>query len=112
MNLRQGTQRSPGPGIDITPLVDVVFILLIFLLISTTFKNRENAFRILLPQASEKRAVVSAKRPTIYVTREGEMFLYVPTADGTEAVAGLPVRTLTSSNSASNASRRSTQGWA
>lgn len=94
MNLRQGTRRSPGLGIDITPLVDVVFILLIFLLISTTFKTRENAFQILLPQASEKRAVVTAKRPTIYVTRGGEMFLYVPTAAGTDAVEGHPVGSL------------------
>ncbi|MFH1530404.1 MAG: biopolymer transporter ExbD [Pseudomonadota bacterium] len=94
MNLRQGTRRSPGPGIDITPLVDVVFILLIFLLISTTFKTRESAFRILLPKASETRAVVTAKRPTIYVTREGDMFLYVPAADGGDAVEGRPVGTL------------------
>ena len=94
MNLRQGTRRSTVTGIDITPLVDVVFILLIFILVSTTFKTRENAFRILLPQASEKRAVVTAKRPTIYVTREGEMYLYVPTASGADTVEGRPVRTL------------------
>ncbi len=94
MNLRQGTRRTPGLGIDITPLVDVVFILLIFLLISTTFKTRENAFRILLPKASEKRAVVTAKRPTIFVTEGGDMFLYVPTAGGGDAIEGSPVRTL------------------
>jgi len=94
MNLRQGTRRSPGPGIDITPLIDVVFILLIFLLISTTFKTRESAFRIVLPKASEKRAVVTARRPTIYVTREGEMFIYVPGAAGSDSVEGRPVGTL------------------
>ena len=93
MNLRRAARRTPGTGIDITPLVDVVFILLIFLLISTTFKTREHAFSIVLPRASETRAVVTAKRPTVYVTREGDIFLYLP-SDGSESVEGLPVGSL------------------
>jgi len=93
MNLRRAKRRTPGPGIDITPLVDVVFILLIFLLISTTFKTREHAFTIVLPRASETRAVVTAKRPTVFVTRGGEIYLYLP-SEGAASVKGLPVGSL------------------
>ncbi|MBM4372731.1 MAG: biopolymer transporter ExbD [Deltaproteobacteria bacterium] len=93
MNLRRAARRSEI-GIDITPVVDVVFILLIFLLISTTFRTREHAFTIVLPRATETRSVVTAKRPTVYVTREGEIFLYVPSSEQGDAVEGVPIRSL------------------
>ncbi|MBM4356184.1 MAG: biopolymer transporter ExbD, partial [Deltaproteobacteria bacterium] len=55
MNLRRGLKRrGVGAAIDITPLVDVVFNLLIFLLVSTTFKSQEQAFSIVLPVGDQK----------------------------------------------------------
>jgi len=36
-SLQSKTDRSPGTAIDIAPLIDVVFILLIFFLVTTTF---------------------------------------------------------------------------
>ncbi len=38
--------------INLTPLIDVVFLLLIFFMVSTTFKN-ESRMQIRLPEASE-----------------------------------------------------------
>lgn len=48
MNLRPRRRRSAS--VDITPLIDVVFLLLIFFMVSTTFE-RESMIEIELPTA-------------------------------------------------------------
>ncbi|HYN78252.1 MAG TPA: biopolymer transporter ExbD [Lamprocystis sp. (in: g-proteobacteria)] len=53
MNLRP--RRSPPPDINLTPLLDVVFLLLIFFMVSTTFKDNDaSRLRVQLPQAQGK----------------------------------------------------------
>lgn len=49
MNLKRHVKETPD--INITPLIDVVFLLLIFLLVSTTFK-KDNEIAINLPESS------------------------------------------------------------
>ena len=49
MNLRP--HRKQHPEINLTPLIDVVFLLLIFFMVSTTFKD-EARLRVQLPQAT------------------------------------------------------------
>lgn len=44
-------QEQDETGIELTPLIDVVFLLLIFFMISTTF-TKETALRINLPEAA------------------------------------------------------------
>ncbi|EMP55659.1 biopolymer transport protein ExbD/TolR [Marinobacter santoriniensis NKSG1] len=44
-------QRSQEVGVDLTPLIDVVFLLLIFFMVSTTF-TRESHLEVELPEAS------------------------------------------------------------
>ena len=51
-------------NIDITPLIDVVFLLLIFFMVSTTFKH-ESEINITLPNASNK--AVDAKPDAINI---------------------------------------------
>ena len=51
-------------NLDITPLIDVVFLLLIFFMVSTTFKH-ESEINITLPSASNK--TVSEKQDAINV---------------------------------------------
>ncbi len=43
-------QKVNEEGINLTPLIDVVFLLLIFFMVSTTF-TRETQLRVQLPQA-------------------------------------------------------------
>ena len=43
-------QRREEVGINLTPLIDVVFLLLIFFMVSTTF-TRETQLRVDLPEA-------------------------------------------------------------
>jgi len=52
VNLRK--YRRESPAIDLTPLIDVVFMLLIFFMVSTTFKD-QSMIRIDLPKASQQK---------------------------------------------------------
>jgi biopolymer transport protein ExbD len=49
MNLRP--VRRPSPELNLTPLIDVVFLLLIFFMVSTTF-DKESRIKVELPQAA------------------------------------------------------------
>ena len=75
--------------IDITSLVDVVFLLLIFLLVTTTFKRQEHAFPIELPTSSVEQVTVTTDKTTIFVDREGGLRLLIVPADA-EPGAALP----------------------
>lgn len=55
----------------------MVFNLLIFLLVSTTFKTREQAFIIELPTASHEEIIISSDKNLIFLTTEKEIFLYL-----------------------------------
>ncbi len=49
--MRLGRRRDEPPDITLTPLIDVVFLLLIFFMVSTTF-SRHAQIEIELPEAS------------------------------------------------------------
>ena len=49
MNLRP--RRAEPPRVDITPLIDVVFLMLIFFMVSTTF-DKQTQLKVDLPQAT------------------------------------------------------------
>ncbi len=51
MKFRQ--QRAQEPEISLTPLIDVVFLLLIFFMVSTTFQN-ESELEVVLPEAGQE----------------------------------------------------------
>lgn len=75
--------REPAE-VNLTPLIDVVFLLLIFFMVSTTFETRE-ALELTLP-ASESGAPVSASPVTVVVTRGGDYRLDGRTFTATEAL--------------------------
>ncbi len=72
MNLRP--QINKEPDINLTPLIDVVFLLLIFFMVSTTF-NRESEIQIDLPESSEH--AVESKEEAIEITVDVEGQYYV-----------------------------------
>ncbi len=74
-NRRRSGIRRAHAAIDITSLLDVVFNLIIFLVVSTSFKTDEHAFVIELPTASNEVVEVTSDKTTVYVTKAGELYL-------------------------------------
>ena len=72
MNFR--SQRHSEIDINITPLIDVVFLLLIFFMVSTTFE-RESELKITLPEASEEQ--VETKPDLILVRIDANEQIYI-----------------------------------
>ncbi|MHC8440721.1 MAG: ExbD/TolR family protein [Candidatus Eutrophobiaceae bacterium] len=72
MNLKPENRQDAL--IDITPMIDVVFLLLIFFMVSTTF-DEESELNISLPEASRevKSNVIQAVR--VAIDKDGEIFI-------------------------------------
>ncbi len=68
--------KSPEPEINITSLIDIVFLLLIFFMVSTTFE-RQAALKIDLPEASvtSEGPADEEEKLVLAIDREGRMFL-------------------------------------
>lgn len=65
-------KKEEDPKVDLTPMVDVVFLLLIFFMISTTFIETPG-LSIKLPQSSATTVTQSSEEIRIYISREGEI---------------------------------------
>lgn len=63
-------QRREEVGINLTPLIDVVFLLLIFFMVSTTF-TRETQLSIDLPEAEGRAAEVNDQQIEIMIDESG-----------------------------------------
>lgn len=68
--LRARRRSSGGVLIDLTPLIDVVFQLLIFFILTTTFENNPS-FRVKLPKANNADVKQEPKAVVVTVTAEG-----------------------------------------
>lgn len=63
-------QRSREVGVDLTPLIDVVFLLLIFLMVSTTLPN-DTHLNIQLPQADGEPVTTEVEQIDLVVNADG-----------------------------------------
>lgn len=78
--------RRPSETVDVnlTPLIDVVFLLLIFFMISTTFDTRQ-ALELVLP-SSDSATAQEASPVTLSITQAGEYQLGEQTLDSAQAL--------------------------
>ena len=60
---------------DITPLIDIVFILLIFFIVSSVFKKEELALNLNLPSSSAKEVNIETKQLNIELSNNSLAFL-------------------------------------
>jgi biopolymer transport protein ExbD len=68
-------QRSQQVAMDLTPLIDVVFLLLIFFMVSTTF-TRESHLQVELPQASGNPAPpAEVEQIDVVISADGQYLL-------------------------------------
>ncbi|MCW8891697.1 MAG: biopolymer transporter ExbD [Deltaproteobacteria bacterium] len=72
MGFRRRPQESPH--VDLTPMIDVVFLLLIFFMISTTFIERPG-LNIDLPASSAQQVQQGKKEVQVYLAKNGDIYL-------------------------------------
>lgn len=61
----RASHTSESVSIDLTPIIDMVFLLLIFFLVATTFQQTEREMQIALPYASSAGPISAALREII-----------------------------------------------
>jgi len=61
-------------GIDLTPMIDCVFQLILFFMLTSTFIEESQAFKITLPKADEATTLSTGDVDSISVTKDGEYF--------------------------------------
>ena len=66
-------KRREEPRVELTPMVDVVFNLLIFFMISTTFVQAPG-LDIQLPESSAERVQKEPDEVKVYLSRGGDIF--------------------------------------
>lgn len=74
--LGRGKKQRVGIRIDMTPMVDVAFLLLIFFMVTTVFR-RPLAMEVNLPERDAKVEVPESNVMTIYVDQDEAMFFKV-----------------------------------
>lgn len=74
MNLRPGHRSAESVEINLTPLIDVVFLLLIFFMVSTTF-DRHAKLKVQLPEADAKMAQQSVDPLVLSIDAKGKYYI-------------------------------------
>ena len=66
--------KRPPLEITLTPMIDVVFLLLIFFMVTTTFTH-ETGLNINLPEAKGEKTADDNKSITLFIDHEGQYFI-------------------------------------
>jgi len=72
VNLRK--KSRPEYLVDITPLIDVVFLMLIFFMVSTTF-NVSSSLKLDLPSSKAKAEQKKVEQVTVSINADGRFFV-------------------------------------
>lgn len=67
-------RKREEPRVDLTPMVDVVFLLLIFFMISTTFVETPG-ISVQLPESSSQREIKVPEEFKVQLSKEGEIYI-------------------------------------
>lgn len=73
MNLRSNKKRG-DLLIDLTPMIDVVFLMLIFFMVSTSF-TAHNSLKLELPQSKAQTANQEKSQVTISIDAAGQLYV-------------------------------------
>ena len=73
VNIQRGRSLE---SINMTPVIDMVFLLLIFFLVASQFAEEERSLEVVLPSASEARPLTATpKEVFVNVDRDGRFFV-------------------------------------
>jgi len=70
----QSSHIEEDANINLTPLIDVVFLLLIFFMVSTTF-DTTSQLKIKLPEASEQQTSMPPQKLNLLIDAKGNFFI-------------------------------------
>lgn len=101
--LIKNAQNESAASIDLTPIIDMVFLLLIFFLVATTFHQTEREMQIALPEAAAAGPISMALREiVINIDAEGQIVV------GGETRSPEDLRTIVSEAVATNPDQKVT----
>jgi biopolymer transport protein ExbD len=66
--------RRPDPVLDITPMIDIVFQLVLFFMVSTTFVSAP-AIQVDLPRANTEVVLSEQDDVSLWITKDGAVFV-------------------------------------
>jgi biopolymer transport protein ExbD len=70
------THPPEEPSLNLTPMIDIVLLLVIFFMVGTQFTNAERQYEIDLPSVSVAQPLTALPDEIVVnVTREGELFV-------------------------------------
>ncbi len=70
------TQQDEQPTLNLTPMIDVVFLLIIFFMVATKFSEMERNIELELPEVAAAKALTSApKQRVVSVYEDGQVAL-------------------------------------
>lgn len=72
--MRFAVSRRPDPVIDLSPLIDVVFQLVLFFMVSTTFVQAPG-FQVDLPRSSAQTVISEKTDVNVWITADGAVHL-------------------------------------
>ena len=69
MRLPEESVEDAGP--DLTPVIDVVFLLLIFFLVATEYHQEERELDVVLPEVTQAQPLAMTKELIVNITKTG-----------------------------------------
>ncbi|MGE8280750.1 MAG: ExbD/TolR family protein [Stenotrophomonas sp.] len=73
MRIRENRQQDE-PHIDLVPLIDVILVLIIFFVVTTTFEAR-STLQVQLPTASDQKNTAPPRSLSVLVNADGRYFI-------------------------------------
>lgn len=74
MNFQRGSRRQAEPEVNLIPLIDVVLVIIIFLMLTTTF-SKISGLEVNLPVADAEQAEAEPDEITVVVTAAGDVIV-------------------------------------
>ena len=78
--MRLSPRSTEEPDVNLTPMIDVVFLLLLFFMVSTSF-IRESSLKVDLPEATGQALVEQDKAIDIVINADGQFVVDTITLD-------------------------------
>lgn len=74
MRFASVSARRPDPVVDVTPMIDIVFQLVLFFMVSTTFVTSPG-IQVDLPRSSAQTVLTEDKDIQVWMTAEGAVYV-------------------------------------